>query len=184
MKAASDPNHIVVRTAGDPAALAPTIRQIVREADATLPLVRYRSMEEVFADAVARPRFLTTLLGVFAALALVLAAIGTYGILSYAVAERRQEIGIRLALGASRGSVLQMVLKHGLTLAAIGLVLGLAASVALTRFLQAQLFNVEPTDPVTMAGVTLFITVVALVACLVPARKATLVDPMVVLRRD
>lgn len=176
--------NIVVRTAGDPDALAPTIRRIVREADASLPLVRYRSMDEVFADAVARPRFLTTLLGVFAALALALAAIGTYGILSYAVTERRQEIGIRLALGASRGSVLSMVLKHGLTLAAIGLVLGLAASFALTRFLQTQLFNVEPTDPVTVAGVTLFITAVALVACLVPARKATMVDPMVVLRRD
>ena len=176
--------NIVVRAEGDPESLAPTIRQIVREADASLPLVRYRTMEKVFADAVARPRFLTTLLGVFAALALVLAAIGTYGILSYAVAERRQEIGIRLALGASRGSVMSMVLKHGLTLAGIGLVVGLAASMGLTRFLQTQLFNVEPTDPLTIAAVTLFITAVALVACLVPARKATMVDPMVVLRRD
>ena len=176
--------NVVIRTAADPEALAPAIRQIVREADASLPIVRYRSMDDVFADAVARPRFLTTLLAIFAGLALVLAAIGTYGILSYAVTERRQEIGIRLALGASRGSVLSMVLKHGLTLAGIGLALGLVASVALTRLLQAQLFNVEPTDLVTMAGVTLFITVVALVACFVPARKATLVDPMVVLRRD
>lgn len=176
--------NVVVRTAADPDALAPDIRRVVREADAALPIVRYRSMDDVFSDAVARPRFLTTLLGIFAGLALLLAAIGTYGILSYAVTERRQEIGIRLALGASRGSVLGIVLRHGLTLAGIGLALGLAASMALTRFLQTQLFNVKPTDPLTMAGVTLFIAAVALVACLVPARKATLVDPMVVLRQD
>ncbi|MDQ3171515.1 MAG: ABC transporter permease [Acidobacteriota bacterium] len=176
--------NVVIRTASDAEALAPAIRQVVREADASLPIVRYRSMDEVFSDAVARPRFLTTLLAIFAGLALVLAAIGTYGILSYAVTERRQEIGIRLALGASRGSVLSMVLKHGLTLAGIGLLLGLVASAALTRLLQAQLFNVQPTDPLTIAAVTLFITGVALVACLVPARKATMVDPMVVLRRD
>ena len=176
--------NVVIRTSADPDALAPAVRQVIREADASLPIVRYRSMDEVFSDAVARPRFLTTLLSIFAGLALVLAAIGTYGILSYAVTERRQEIGIRLALGASRGSVLSMVLKHGLTLAGIGLVLGLIASVALTRLLQAQLFDVQPTDPLTIVAVTLFITTVALVACLVPARKATMVDPMVVLRRD
>ena len=176
--------NVVVRTAADPDALAPEIRRVVREADASLPIVRYRSMDEVFADAVARPRFLTTLLGIFAALALLLAAIGTYGILSYAVTERRQEIGIRMALGASRGSVLGIVLKHGLTLAGIGLAIGLAASIGLTRFLQTQLFNVEPTDPLTMAAVSLFIALVAVIACLVPARRATLVDPMIVLRQD
>ena len=176
--------NVVVRTAADPEALAPEIRRVVREADASLPIVRYRSMDEVFADAVARPRFLTTLLGIFAALALLLAAIGTYGILSYAVTERRQEIGIRMALGASRGSVLGIVLKHGLTLAGIGLAIGLAASLGLTRLLRAQLFDVQPSDPVTMAAVALFIAAVAIVACLVPARRATLVDPMIVLRQD
>lgn len=176
--------NVVVRTAADPDALAPEIRRVVREADASLPIVRYRSMDEVFADAVARPRFLTTLLGIFAALALLLAAIGTYGILSYAVTERRQEIGIRMALGASRGSVLGIVLKHGLTLAAIGLAIGLAASLWLTRLLRAQLFDVRPADPMTMAAVALFIAAVAIVACLVPARRATLVDPMIVLRQD
>ena len=176
--------NVVVRTAADPEALAPEIRRVVREADASLPIVRYRTMDEVFADAVARPRFLTTLLGIFAALALLLAAIGTYGILSYAVTERRQEIGIRMALGASRGSVLGIVLKHGLTLAGIGLAIGLAASLGLTRLLQAQLFDVQPSDPVTMAAVSLFIAAVAIVACLVPARRATMVDPMIVLRQD
>ncbi|MEX2271105.1 MAG: ABC transporter permease [Vicinamibacterales bacterium] len=176
--------NIVVRTETDPAALAPDIRRIVREADATLPLVRYRSMDEVFAAAVARPRFLTTLLGIFAGLALLLAAIGTYGILSYAVTERRQEIGIRMALGASRKSVLAMVLRHGLVLAGVGLILGLGASVLLTRVLQAQLFNVQPIDPVTMAAVSVFISIVAMLACLIPARRATTVDPMIVLRQE
>ena len=176
--------NVVVRTAADPAALAPEIRRVVREADPSLPLVRYRSMEEVFSAAVARPRFLTTLLGIFAGLALLLAAIGTYGILSYAVTERRQEIGIRMALGASRGSVLGIVLKHGLTLAGAGLVLGLGASLLLTKLLRAQLFNVQPTDPVTMTAVAVFISLVAVIACLVPARRATTVDPMIVLRQD
>jgi putative ABC transport system permease protein len=176
--------NVVIRTSGDPDALAAPIRQAVRDADATLPLVRYRSMDEVFADAVARPRFLTSLLGIFAGLALLLAAIGTYGILSYAVTERRQEIGIRMALGASRASVLVMVLAHGLVLAGVGLVIGLGASALLTRFLQAQLFNVKPIDPLTMAVVGGFISLVAVAACLVPARRATTVDPMIVLREE
>lgn len=176
--------NVVVRTDAEAAALAPAIRRIVQEADATLPLVRYRSMGDVFDEAIARPRFLTTLLSIFAAVALLLAAIGTYGILSYAVTERRLEIGIRMALGASRSSVLGMVLRHGLTVAAIGLVLGLGASALLTRFLQAQLFNVQPIDPVTMAGVACFIGAVAVIACVVPARRATHVDPMIVLRQD
>jgi ABC-type antimicrobial peptide transport system permease subunit len=132
----------------------------------------------------ARPRFLTTLLGIFAGLALLLAAIGTYGILSYAVSERRQEIGIRMALGASRGTVLGMVLRHGLILAGAGLLIGLGASALLTRFLQAQLFNVNPIDPLTLTAVSIFISIVAIVACFVPAQRATTVDPMIVLRQD
>src|SRR5690606_30974611 len=107
-----------------------------------------------------------------------------YGILSYAVTERRQELGIRMALGASRGSVLAIVLRHGLTLAAIGLGIGLVASAGLTQLLQTQLFNVAPSDPMTMAGVSVFIAIVAVIACLVPARRATLVDPMIVLRQE
>jgi putative ABC transport system permease protein len=121
---------------------------------------------------------------VFAGLALVLAAIGTYGILSYAVTARRQEIGIRMALGASRRSVLGMILRHGLQVAGIGIVLGLVASALLTRFLRAQLFEVRPIDPSIMSLVALFIGIVALVACLVPAGRATRVNPMIVLRQD
>jgi ABC-type antimicrobial peptide transport system permease subunit len=176
--------NVVIRTSADPEALGSSIQRVVREADAMLPIVRYRSMDEVFADAVARPRFLTTLLAVFAGLALLLAAVGTYGILSYAVTERRQEIAIRMALGASRSSVLRMVLGHGLLLAGVGLLLGLGASALLTRFLQAQLFNVRPIDPMTMAAVSGFISTVAVVACLAPARRATTVDPMIVLRQE
>jgi ABC-type antimicrobial peptide transport system permease subunit len=176
--------NVVVRTSANPDALSSAIRQAVRDADPSLPLVRYRSMDDVFGDAVARPRFLTTLLSVFAGLALVLAAIGTYGILSYAVTARRQEIGIRMALGASRRSVLGMILRHGLQVAGIGIVLGLVASALLTRFLQAQLFEVRPIDPSIMALVALFIGIVALVACLVPAGRATRVNPMIVLRQD
>jgi putative ABC transport system permease protein len=119
-----------------------------------------------------------------AGLALALAAIGTYGILAYSVSQRRREIGIHMAMGASRGRVLGMVLGQGMTLAAVGLVLGVGASFLLTRFLQTQLFNVKPSDPATLVAVTMFIATIALVACYVPARRATRVDPMVVLRDE
>jgi putative ABC transport system permease protein len=150
--------------------------------DPTLPLVKMRPMEDVFADAASRPRFLAELPGIFAALALALAALGTYGILSYSVSERTREIGIHMALGATKGGVLGMVLGQGMRLTVIGLSVGLAASFFLTRLLQAQLFNVRPTDPATLTLVTAFIALVALVACYVPARRATNVDPMVTLR--
>jgi putative ABC transport system permease protein len=124
------------------------------------------------------------LLMMAAGLALALAAIGTYGILSYSVSQRRREIGIHMAMGASRGRVLGMVLGQGMTLAVVGLVLGVGASFLLTRFLQAQLFNVRPSDPATLVAVTVFIATVALVACYIPAHRATRVDPMVVLRDE
>jgi ABC-type antimicrobial peptide transport system permease subunit len=127
---------------------------------------------------------LAQLLGTFAGLALLLAAIGTYGILAYTVTERRKEIGIHMALGATRGNVLGRILRQGLQLTGIGLAVGLAAAFGLTRLLQTQLFNVEPTDPATMASVSAFIGLVALVACYVPAVRATRVDPMVVLRDE
>jgi hypothetical protein len=133
--------------------LAPLFRRSVAELDPTLPLVRMRTMDEVVGDAVARPRFLTTLLGIFAGLALLLAAVGTYGILSYLVAERRQEIGIRMALGADRTTILKLVMVRGIVLSVVGLVLGLGASIALTRGLKTMLFNVQPIDPATLAGV-------------------------------
>jgi ABC-type antimicrobial peptide transport system permease subunit len=164
--------------------VASQIRSSVKALDATLPIVRLQTMEDVFGTAVARPRFLMVLLGVFAGLALVLAAVGTYGILSYLVTERQQEIGIRMALGAARGGVLWMVLRQGLVLAGAGLALGLAGAFAVGRYLQALLFGISPTDPATMGLVGGVIVVTAFVACLVPALRATRVDPLEVLRGD
>ena len=152
--------------------------------DPSLPVVDLRTMDEVFADSTAQPRFLTLLLGLFGGLALVLAALGTYGILSYLVSERRQEIGIRLTLGASRGQVLGLVLGHGLKLAGAGLVLGIAGAVYLTRLMGSLLFGVQPADPMTIAAVAALMAAVALLACFVPAHRATRVDPMTVLRTE
>jgi predicted permease len=176
--------NLVVRSSLPYETLAPQLRAAVREIDSSLPIVRMRTMDDVFEDAVARPQFLALLLTVFAGLALVLAAIGTYGILSYIVTERRQEIGIRMALGADRASVLAMILRHGLLLTGIGLAAGVAGSFLVNRALGSLLFNVQPNDPVTLAGVTGLIALVAIVACLIPARSATRVDPLVVLRQE
>jgi ABC-type antimicrobial peptide transport system permease subunit len=174
--------NVVVRSSLPEDTLARMIQQAVHAQDPSLPIVKMRTMDQVFADSAARPRFLAELLGIFAALALALAAIGTYGILSYSVSERTKEIGIHMALGATRGSVLGMILGQGLRLTIVGLAAGLLASVGLTRLLQAQLFNVKPTDPATLTAVTVFIAVVAAIACYVPAQRATRVDPMVTLR--
>ncbi|HTL44205.1 MAG TPA: ABC transporter permease [Vicinamibacterales bacterium] len=174
--------NIVVRSSAPFDQLAAEIRRIVQSADPSLPIVKMRPMEQVFEDAAARPKFLAELLGIFAALALALAAIGTYGILSYSVTERTREIGIHMALGATKGSVLGMILGQGMRLTIVGLVGGLIASFGLTRLLQAQLFNIKPTDPITLTAVAVFIAVVAFLACYLPARRATSVDPMVTLR--
>jgi len=176
--------NVVVRSVVPEQALGQAIQQAVRAQDPTLPIVKMRTMDEVFADAASRPRFLAELLAIFAGLALALAAIGTYGVLSYSVGERTREIGIHMALGATRGSVLGMILGQGLRLTIIGLVTGLIASFGLTRLLQAQLFNVKPTDPATLTAVAGFIAVIAFIACYVPAQRATRVDPMVTLRES
>jgi predicted permease len=176
--------NIAVRSSLPYETLAPQLRAAVREIDGSLPIVRMRTMDDVFEASVARPQFLALLLTVFASLALLLAAVGTYGILSYSVAERRQEIGIRMALGADRSAVLGMILRHGLLLTGIGLAAGIAASFLVNRALGSLLFNVQPNDPWTLAGVTAIITLVAIVACLIPARSATRVDPLVVLRQE
>jgi predicted permease len=176
--------NIVLRSDLPFDALAPQIRRVVQSLDSSLPIVRMRTMDEVFGASVSRPRLLAQLLGMFAALALLLAAVGTYGILAYTVTERRKEIGIHMALGATRGNVLGRILGQGLRLTGLGLVVGLAASFGLTRLLQTQLFNVKPTDPATMASVAAFIALAALIACYIPASRATRVDPMIVLRDE
>jgi predicted permease len=176
--------NIVLRTSLGPEALAGTIQQTVRSVDPTLPVVKLRTMEEVFAESLSRPRFLAQLLGVFAALALLLAAVGIYGVLSYLVTERQQEIGVRMALGAERRLVLGMILQQGLALTLAGLVLGVAGALALTRVLQSLLFGVKPADPAALATGVVCISLLGALACFVPARRATRVDPVVVLRAE
>lgn len=175
--------HVVARSPLPLTTLAPAFRRAVADLDPSLPVIEPRTMDEVVDAAVAQPRFLTMLLGVFAGLALLLAAVGTYGILSYLVTERRQELGIRMALGASRQDVLKLVLGRGLLLSGVGLVVGLAASLGLSRVLSSLLFGVSPTDPATLAGVAGLIAVVATGASLIPALRATRVDPLRVLRQ-
>jgi predicted permease len=176
--------NIVLRTTLPPATLRSSIETIVREADPSVPVVRLRDMDGVFEESIRRPRLLAQLLGGFAGLALLLAAIGTYGVLSYMVAERRREIGIRMALGADQGSVLGQVMKQGLTLTTIGIVIGLGGAFALNRLIVSLLFGVQPTDTITLIAVVATITLVAAVACLLPAWRASRVDPNVVLRDD
>ena len=176
--------NVVMRTTLAPAFLASTIQRIVGALDPTLPIIRLQSMEEVFAGTIGRSRLIAQLLSVFAALALVLATIGTYGVLSYLVTERRREIGIRVALGATRNAVLRMVLSQGLRTTAIGLAAGVVLTLALGQALSTLLFGVRATDPTTLAGVVALIGVVALVACYVPGHVATRVDPMIALREE
>ena len=174
--------NFVVRSSLPLASLAPGFRKVVGDLDPTLPLIRLQTMGDAFDAAIARPRFLTLLLSVFAALALALAAIGTYGVLSYLVAQRTQEIGIRMALGADRSRILQLVMTRGLILALIGVGLGLAGAAAASRVLTSLLFNVTPTDPSTLTMVAGLMVAVSAAACFVPAWRATRVDPLVVMR--
>ena len=176
--------HIMLRTALPASTLQPSITSAVHQADPSLPIIRLRNMEEVFRDSVRRPRMLMQLFTAFAAFALLLAAIGTYGVLSYVVTQQRREIGIRMALGAERGLVLRRVMGHGLKPTCVGLVAGLVGALVLTRLMGTLLFGVRPNDPATLAGVAAVITIVAAVASLVPAFRATRVDPMVALRDD
>jgi hypothetical protein len=177
-------NNLVLRTTLPPDALAQTIERVVRETDRTVPIVRLRDMDTVFAESIRRPRLLAHLLGAFAGLALLLAALGTYGVLTYMVAERRREIGIRMSLGANRSHVLAQIMKQGLLLSGIGVVTGLAGAVGLNRLIASLLFGVQPTDAATLFAVTATIVTVAAVACGLPAWRASQLDPNVVLRDD
>jgi predicted permease len=174
--------NVVLKTSLPPSALSQTIGRVVADADRTVPVVRLRDMEDVFDDAIKRPRLLAQLVGGFGALALVLAAIGVYGVLSYMVAERRREIGIRMALGASRGNVLANVMRRGVSLAAVGTVAGVLAAAALTRLIASLLFGVKPTDAATFTLVIAAVLGVASLACWIPGWRASRVDPNIVLR--
>jgi ABC-type antimicrobial peptide transport system permease subunit len=176
--------NIVMRTTLPLSAISSQVQQAVASIDPSLPIINLQTMDDVFSESTARPRFLAQLLGGFALLALVLAAVGTYGILSYLVTERRREIGIRMALGANRRSVLGMVMGQGMVLAVAGVVIGVLGALGVNRVMTTLLFGVEPTDPATIAAVVATIGTVAVLACYMPARRATLVDPMRVLREE
>jgi predicted permease len=176
--------NVVLRTSLPPTALFQTIERVVRERERSVPVVRFRAMDAVFTESIQRPRLLAQLLGLFGGLALLLAAVGTYGVFSYIVAARRGEIGIRMALGAHRLGVLTHVMKEGLLLAGVAVVVGLAGAFALSRLIVSLLFGVRPTDVPTAAGVAGTVFVVAAVACLMPAWRASRLDPSAVLRSD
>ena len=175
---------LVLRASNDPRGLAGAIQREVQALDKDIPVYRIKTLEQYLGVAVAQPKFNALLLALFAGLALLLTAIGLYGVMAYSVIQRTQEIGIRIALGAQTGNVLKMVLRQGLKLTAIGLALGLAAAYALTRYMQSMLFGVKATDPATFAAIALLLIAVAIVACWIPARRATKVDPMVALRSE
>jgi putative ABC transport system permease protein len=176
--------HLLVRAEGNPLALVDAVRRELKQMDANLPLTSIRLMNDWIADSVARARFSTVLLSVFGGLALALAAVGIYGVMAYTVAQRTHEIGIRLALGAQRGDILRLVVRQGMTLALVGVGIGVAAALGVTRLLASMLFQVKPTDPLTIAGVAVGLAAVALIACYVPARRATRVEPVVALRYE
>src|SRR5262249_4865820 len=159
---------IVMRTALSAGALASTVQRAAAGLDPSLPIIRLREMDEVFDDAIGRPRLLAQLLAIFAVLALVLSTIGTYGVLSYMGTERRREIGIRVALGATRQAVLRMILRQGLGLTVSGILAGLVIALVAGQLITSLLFGVTPADPMTLAGVVVLIGIVALIACYVP----------------
>jgi putative ABC transport system permease protein len=172
----------VVRVDGDPLTLAPAIRKAIAEIDRTQPIFGVMTLEQALADSIAPRRFNMLLLGVFAASALLLALIGIYGVIAYAVAQRTHEIGVRMALGAQRREVMRMVVRQGMAIASAGILLGIAAALALTRVLASLLYEVTPTDPATFVAVAGLLAITALAACGGPALKAALVDPIVALR--
>jgi putative ABC transport system permease protein len=178
------PLNWVIRTTRDPLALVPQIRRETLVASGGIPLAEPRRLEDYVGNSIAQQRFLMTLLSVFAGLAVFLGSIGIYGVMSYGVARRTRELGIRSALGAKRADLLGMVVKQGMIMAAIGLAAGLLASVGLTQFLKSMLYGVTPTDPAVLAGVTAMLAVVALTACLIPARRAASIDPVIALREE
>jgi hypothetical protein len=173
-----------LRTANDPNALVPVIREIVGKANGSLPVSYVRTETEQIDRLMEQERFLARLVGFAGALAMLLACIGLYGLLSYEVARRTREIGVRMALGAKRGDVLRLVLGHGLRLAALGVVVGAVVSLGVTRYLQSLLYEVRPNDPVTFAGIAGLILFVGALASYLPTRRATRVDPMIALRYE
>jgi putative ABC transport system permease protein len=175
---------LVVRAAGDPRALAGAVREQIRALDPSVPVYDVKTMQEIVYESLARERFIMLLMALFAALALALAAVGIYGVVSYATAQRTHEIGIRMALGAQARDVLRLMIRQGLSPVLVGVGLGLLAALALTRLMSSLLYGVSATDPLTFGTVALLLTAVSLLACYLPARRATRVDPLTALRYE
>ncbi|MGE5724552.1 MAG: FtsX-like permease family protein, partial [Acidobacteriota bacterium] len=175
---------VVVRTATPPLSMVPAIRETLRQIDKDQPMAKIATMDRLVSDSVASSRFTMLLLSAFAGFALVLACIGIYGVMAYSVAQRTHEIGIRLALGAQRRDVLRLVLAQGARLALIGVGIGVAAAMILTRLMTTLLYRVSASDPMTFAAVAILLTFIAPLACYIPARHAMKVDPMVALRYE
>jgi len=175
---------VIIKAAGDPNQLIAAVRQQVKALDPDQPIYSVRTMDDIRAESVAPERLNLTLLSIFAGIALVLAVVGIYGVMSYTVTQRTHEIGIRMAIGAQPRDVFRMVIGQGMMLALIGVVCGLIGAFGLTRLMASMLFGIEPTDPMTFAAIAVLLTGVALVACYVPGRRATKVDPVVSLRYE
>ncbi|HEV2830278.1 MAG TPA: FtsX-like permease family protein, partial [Pyrinomonadaceae bacterium] len=175
---------LVVKTDVDPIGLAATVRRTVWEIDKDQPVSNIKTMDEIAAESVSRQRFSMLLLTIFAAVALVLAAVGIYGVMSYSVTQRRSEIGIRMALGAQKSDVLKLTVGQGLKLVLLGVAFGLAGAFALTRLMASLLFGVGATDPGTFVTISVVLVSVALLANYIPARRATKVDPLAALRYE
>ncbi len=174
----------VLRTRGDATGVATAVRNVIQTLDPQQPLGEARTLASLVGNSIARQRFNTLLLAIFAVVALLLSAVGIYGVMSYAVAQRIHEIGIRTALGATASDILRLMLKRGMTLTLLGVAAGLMSAFVLTRLLKNLLFSVSATDPLTFAVIALLLALVALLACWIPARRATKVDPMIALRTE
>jgi putative ABC transport system permease protein len=175
---------VVMRTSLDPSSVMGAVRETVRKMDAQLPLSNVRPMADLISTSAAQPRFSAALLGVFACVALLIASVGTYGVLTYSVSQRTKELGLRMALGADRRGVLTLVLREGLTVGLAGVVIGIGCAAALARVLSALVFGVSVHDPATYAAVSAALLAIACVACLIPAVRASRVDPMTALRLE
>jgi putative ABC transport system permease protein len=173
---------LLIRTTADPLSLVGAVRSEIWAIDKELPVSDVKTMDELLSGSVAQPRFYALLLATFAVVALLLATVGLYGVMSYAVNQRTHEIGVRMALGASPRDVLSLTINHGMRLALIGIGIGLGGALALTRLMKTLLFGVSATDPLTFTVTALLLTFVALLACWIPARRATKVDPLIALR--
>jgi ABC-type antimicrobial peptide transport system permease subunit len=177
-------NEIEIRTVGDPTSVTGEVRQAIHQIDSNLPITNVTTLAAQVSNSMGPQRLISALTGFFGIVGLALACVGLYGIMAYSVARRTHELGVRMALGAQKGEILKMIMAHGLRLTLIGLAIGAAGALALTRLMTNLLYGVRPSDPLTFTAVSLLLMMVALLACYIPARRAMKVDPMVALRYE